>query len=254
MRYLIKKSALVEILGLLSDLLQLRITFFAVDGTESADDKSLPRAKFCILRRNADAAFNHRCEICDKAHLDEAKQKQSAIIYRCHAGLLEGIVPLYNRQNHYLGSIVFGQIDDRKVIPEVKYGTEDDLHKISRLLQLVSTQIIQQNMIQLLRPQWVTAAEQYIIENWNQKIRMDELSKVIRVSYSQIAHGFSREFGLPLRAYLKQIRLEKAKELLEKGKSVKECADQCGFYDGFHFSKAFKKQYGFPPSEQTLNR
>ncbi len=250
MRYLIINTALVEILGLLSDLLQLRITFFDVDDRESADEKSLPRSKFCILRRNSDAEFNRRCEVCDKMHLDEAKHKQSTVIYRCHAGLLEGIVPLYNRHNHYLGSIVFGQIDDRKIIPGVKYGTEDDLHKICHLLQLVSLQIIQQDIIQLLRPQWVTAAEQYIAGHWNQKIRMAELCKVSGVPFSQIAHDFSREFGVPLRTYLNRIRLEKAKLLLEKGKSVKECASQCGFYDEFHFSKAFKKQYGIPPSQQ----
>ncbi|OQA87855.1 MAG: HTH-type transcriptional activator Btr [Lentisphaerae bacterium ADurb.Bin242] len=247
MRYTIKKSALVEVLGLLSDLLKIRITFFDVDDMESADEKSLPRSNFCMLHRNANAKFNRRCETCDKAHLDEAKQKQHAIIYRCHAGLLEGIVPLYNRYKHYLGSIVFGQLDDKKKTPGVKYGTEDEMIKIVHLLQIVSTCIIQQDIIQLLRPPWVTAVEQYIADNWNQKVRLKELSKAIGISYSQIAHCFSREFGMPLRPYLKKLRLERAKMLLENGSSIKECAYACGFYDEFHFSKAFKLEYGFSP-------
>lgn len=119
--------------------------------------------------------------------------------------------------------------------------------KIVRLLQIVSPCIIQQDIIQLLRPPWVTAVERYIADHWNQKIRLKELSKVLGISYSQLAHGFSREFGMSLRPYLKKLRLERAKILLENGSSIKECAYACGFYDEFHFSKAFKLEYGFSP-------
>lgn len=252
MKYTIKKSSLVEVLGLLSDLLKIRMTFFDVDGMESADEKSLPRSGFCSIRRESDAKFNLRCEACDRSHLDEAKQKQHAVIYRCHAGLLEGIVPLYDRHKRYLGSIVFGQLDDRKKTNGVKPGTEEEMIKIVHLLQIVSIRIIQQDMIQLLRPPWVTTAEKYLSDNWNRKIRLLELSKAIAIPYSQLAHGFSREFGMPLRPYMKKLRIEQAKLLLENGSSVKECAYACGFYDEFHFSKAFKLEYGFSPVKAKI--
>ena len=47
------------------------------------------------------------------------------------------------------------------------------------------------------------------------------------------------------------IRLEHAKELLEKGacNSIQEVAQRVGYDDAYHFSKLFKKKYGLPPSK-----
>lgn len=56
---------------------------------------------------------------------------------------------------------------------------------------------------------------------------------------------------MPLRSYLRNLRLTKAREMLKNGQSVKETAQQAGFYDEFHFAKAFKKEFGFPPGRLT---
>ncbi len=38
-------------------------------------------------------------------------------------------------------------------------------------------------------------------------------------------------------------------DLLKKGKlTIKEVAKEVGYQDAYHFSKSFKKQYGFAPS------
>ncbi|MBX2927811.1 MAG: helix-turn-helix transcriptional regulator [Saprospiraceae bacterium] len=47
----------------------------------------------------------------------------------------------------------------------------------------------------------------------------------------------------------RQLKMEKARELLRMGKiSVSETALHCGFGDVFSFSKAFKRAWGIPPS------
>jgi len=48
--------------------------------------------------------------------------------------------------------------------------------------------------------------------------------------------------------YIRSIRLQKAKILLEEGKSVKETAYQVGFQKVQYFSKLFKSEYGKSPS------
>ena len=62
---------------------------------------------------------------------------------------------------------------------------------------------------------------------------------------------FKAETGdTPIR-YLINIRLEKAKELLENGweGSIQEVAMEVGYDDAYHFSKLFKKRYGVSPSK-----
>ena len=54
---------------------------------------------------------------------------------------------------------------------------------------------------------------------------------------------------MPLRAYLRRLRLEKARLLVERGLTLKEIAAETGFYDEFHLSKAFKQFFGVPPSQ-----
>ena len=66
-----------------------------------------------------------------------------------------------------------------------------------------------------------------------------------------ISRIFKSETGdTPIR-HLINIRLEKAKELLENGfdGSIQEVAAEVGYDDVYHFSKLFKKRFGMPPSK-----
>lgn len=48
--------------------------------------------------------------------------------------------------------------------------------------------------------------------------------------------------------YLQQYRLIRARELLLQGQlSVTTIAVECGFYDGAHLDRVFRKAYGLSP-------
>ena len=71
-----------------------------------------------------------------------------------------------------------------------------------------------------------------------------------------ISKIFKSETGdTPIR-HLINIRLEKAKELLEDGcaESIQEVAASVGYDDAYHFSKLFKKHYGMTPSQARKKR
>lgn len=121
--------------------------------------------------------------------------------------------------------------------------------EIARLLRIVGEHIIQQEMIHLHRPRWVDAASEYIDRNFQRKITLKELAARTGCSTSYLSHHFPAEFGMPLRAYLRRLRLEKARLLVERGLTLKEIAAETGFYDEFHLSKAFKQFFGVPPSQ-----
>lgn len=91
----------------------------------------------------------------------------------------------------------------------------------------------------------------YFEEHYNEKISLDQIAENMYLSPFYISKIFKSETGdAPIR-HLINIRLERAKELLEEGfsGSIQEVAAQVGYEDAYHFSKLFKKRYGISPSE-----
>lgn len=92
----------------------------------------------------------------------------------------------------------------------------------------------------------------FINENYMKKISLDKISQNMYLSPVYISKIFKEETGESPINYLIQVRLEKAKEILEKRQlSIKEIAKAVGYDDAYHFSKLFKKYYGIPPSKYT---
>ena len=92
---------------------------------------------------------------------------------------------------------------------------------------------------------------QYFEDHYAEKISLDGIAENMYLSQFYISRIFKSEIGDTPIHYLINIRLERAKELLESGlaESVQEVAAQVGYDDVYHFSKLFKKRYGFPPSQ-----
>lgn len=91
----------------------------------------------------------------------------------------------------------------------------------------------------------------YFEEHFSDKISLDQIAENMYLSPFYISKIFKSEVGdTPIR-YLINIRLEKAKALLEeeRGSSIQEIAAMVGYDDAYHFSKLFKKRYGISPSQ-----
>ena len=91
----------------------------------------------------------------------------------------------------------------------------------------------------------------YFEDHYAEKISLDHIADNTYLSSVYISKIFKSETGdTPIR-HLINIRLEKAKELLENGweGSIQEVALQVGYDDVYHFGKMFKKRYGISPSK-----
>ena len=91
----------------------------------------------------------------------------------------------------------------------------------------------------------------YFEDHYAEKISLDRIADNMYLSPFYISRIFKSEVGdTPIR-HLINIRLEKAMVLLKSGfsGSIQEVAARVGYEDAYHFSKLFKKRYGYPPSQ-----
>lgn len=89
----------------------------------------------------------------------------------------------------------------------------------------------------------------YLNENYENKISLDQIAHNMYLSPVYISKIFKEETGESPINYLIKIRLEKAKDILinTEGGSIKSIANRVGYEDVYHFSKLFKKYYGISP-------
>lgn len=74
------------------------------------------------------------------------------------------------------------------------------------------------------------------------------LANSVNLSSSRLRHLFKDETGLTPAQYLKRLRLERARELMDDSfLRLKEVMPQVGISDESHFVKDFKKTHGLPP-------
>jgi AraC-like DNA-binding protein len=81
----------------------------------------------------------------------------------------------------------------------------------------------------------------------DQPWRVGDLAEALAVSVSALAHGFRDETGTTPAAFIRQRRIALAARMLAT-QSASAVAQALGFSDPFHFSRAFKREMGAPPS------
>ncbi|MCD8014764.1 MAG: response regulator [Lachnospiraceae bacterium] len=99
----------------------------------------------------------------------------------------------------------------------------------------------------------VKKAQAYIQENYSHDLSLDDVSRAVNISPYYFSKIFKEESGENFIEYLTRIRVEKAKELLEKPDlSVKIISSMCGYSDPNYFSRLFKKQTDMTPREYRM--
>ncbi|MCH4888541.1 response regulator [Acidaminobacter sp. JC074] len=96
----------------------------------------------------------------------------------------------------------------------------------------------------------ILKAKTYIDENFDKDIGLNDVSKEVSISPQYFSTIFKEELGLNFIEYLRNKRVEVAKELLRDKKfSVKEICYKVGYNDPNYFSRLFKKLVGVSPTE-----
>lgn len=96
-------------------------------------------------------------------------------------------------------------------------------------------------------PLAVARIKEYIRTNFEENVSLTDLSRETGLSRYHLLRTFKKATGLPPHAYLLQVRTERAKSLLRRGRSISEAAYASGFADQSHLNRVFKRIHGITP-------
>ncbi|MCQ2583960.1 MAG: response regulator [Treponema sp.] len=102
---------------------------------------------------------------------------------------------------------------------------------------------------------FVEEALEYVAKNFTKNINMAIVANQVSVNYTWFSEKFKEHTGVNFNEYLKNLRIEEAKRLLEKDcYKVYEVAERSGFGDVKYFMKTFREATGKTPTEWKKTR
>lgn len=96
--------------------------------------------------------------------------------------------------------------------------------------------------------------QELIEHNCEQALRLDELASAAQMSRYQLLRAFRQAFGMTPHAWQVDLRIQRARRLLDQGMSLADAALQLGFADQSHFQRAFKERVAATPGEYRRGR
>lgn len=91
--------------------------------------------------------------------------------------------------------------------------------------------------------------QQYVYEHVGESLALDDLAAVAGLSRYHFARRFREEVGEPPWAFVRRTRAEAAVRLLEAGSPPAEAAQEAGFSDQPHLTRALHARYGRTPAQ-----
>ena len=96
----------------------------------------------------------------------------------------------------------------------------------------------------------IVSVKNFLDTNYVSKITLDELAAKFYINKYYLLKTFKEQYGQPINAYLLNLRITKAKQLLRfTDKTVEAIGLECGFGVAHYFSAKFKEVEGVSPSK-----
>jgi transcriptional regulator GlxA family with amidase domain len=101
----------------------------------------------------------------------------------------------------------------------------------------------------------IKASLQFMEQNIDEKIRVDEVARAVGVSRRQLERLFHEKTGISPGEALSKIRMNKAMFLVERtSRPLIEIALEVGFENSSHFGRKFRKNFGISPIRLRAER
>lgn len=263
----------IEINSILKDFHDISGIRISIHDAEFNEIYSYPQSPtpFCKAIQQDKKVFAD-CVRNDSAAFLKAKQSGKVFVYKCRRGLYEAVAPIY----HYgsvSGYLMMGQICDtdlntkanilnsateilgdrqkaEALTEKVKSIDRELIYSYINIMTVLAEYLTGTNKLFAPTEKLAKLVAEYINRNFQDKITLSILSQKFECCNATLTNSFKKEYKMSIMSYICKIRLEKSREMLEKSrKSIKEIANECGFYDQNYFSKTFSKYYGISPTQ-----
>ena len=263
-----------ELRGLLKDfyaLSHIRITVFDENLTElvSYPEKVAP---YCAVIRGTSRGFD-ACMACDREACERAAKKHSTHIYRCHAGLTEAVTPLYVG-DVLVGYLLFGHVFSypsheegwtiiqkrcegyhvnermlREAIISANIIEELYIRSAAHILHAVASYLILERMATLKEDLLSVRLDTYLSAHYTEKLNAVMVAEHLGIGKTQLYELSQQLYGCGIAEHIRDLRMEKAKELLRKNKDLplSEIAARCGYSEYNYFITVFSRETGCAP-------
>jgi AraC family transcriptional regulator len=130
-----------------------------------------------------------------------------------------------------------------------EFQTADDLTPLAVESLLLEMAVVRKRATQEMNPPWILRARDILTERFRAQLTVTELASECRVHPAHFARAFRRCYRCSPSEYLRRLRVEAARHLLEtSSESIAIIASNCGFSDQSHLTKLFHRKFGVTPS------
>jgi AraC-like DNA-binding protein len=108
-------------------------------------------------------------------------------------------------------------------------------------------QNITSDFINKKHPACIKLAREYLDANFASSVSLNELARIAKVGKYYLCREFRRLVGFSPHQYQNNLRMNSARKLLLKNKTLADISQELGYCDQSHFGRNFKRYVGIPP-------
>ena len=97
-------------------------------------------------------------------------------------------------------------------------------------------------------PRWLSQARALLHDQYREHLRLTEVAEAVGVHPVHLARVFRLNYGTPVGAYVRGLRLTwAAGRLTDSEDAIALIAHEAGFFDQSHFTRTFRRHFGLTP-------
>ena len=224
------------------------------------------RENFCYLLRQTQQG-EAGCFVSDKGGCLKCAQSKELVIYKCHAGLTEAVVPIIDNSG-VLAYVMFGQIIPEETGEETKkeikrrnpelanevdsipIKSQRELSAAATVLQAITAYVMTNRWVVPGKSEFIRGIDRYIEAHLSENITVDDICSAFHIGRTKIYELSMDYLGCGLAEYIRKQRIEHATRMLtETEMPITDIAFATGFADYNHFSRVFKQTTGISARE-----